>query len=116
MKLLKILVLIFSILNSISSDSQEEANLRKNISLSFRQVNSFNLNDLSFKLFALTSQPIVDSNLTIEFSIYHMKGTEKKDSQSLATCHIADTVANISELGIEPVSFNCEFLKLTLLQ
>ena len=87
----------------------EEANLRKEISLSFRQVNSFNFGELSFKFFAFTSQPILDPNFEIQLLIYLLQGTARFKSPVIATCHIVDIVSKISELGIEPVSFNCQF-------
>ena len=37
-----------------------------------------------------------------------MQDTAKKE-EATATCYIEDIVQVISELGIEPVSFNCEF-------
>ena len=109
MKQLLIIVLLLALASSQTTGSEDEANLRKEISLSFRQVNSFNLGDLSFKFFAFTSQVISDSNFTVLLSIYYLKDLEKNQSPKFATCFIENTVTTISELGIEPVSFNCQF-------
>ena len=49
--------------------SQEEAEERKSLSLSFRQVNTFNLNTFSFKFYGLTTQTInSDSTITFYFN------------------------------------------------
>ena len=91
------------------SSEKEEANLRAQISLSFRQVNSFDLKSLSFKFFAFTSQPILDPNFKMQFLIYYLQGTTRFKSPVLATCHIEDIVSKVSTFGISPVSFNCQF-------
>ena len=49
--------------------SQEEAEERKSLTLSFRQVNTFDLNTFSFKFYGLTTQTInSDSTITFYFN------------------------------------------------
>ena len=90
--------------------SQDEADERKDLSLSFRQVNTFDLNSFSFMFYALTSQTI-NSDATIKFycNFLDESGTVLP-SPVEADCTIEEPVTEIDQsIGVAPASFKCLF-------
>ena len=90
--------------------SQEEAEERKSLSLSFRQVNTFDLNTFSFKFYGLTTQTI-DSDSTITFYFNFLDEMYSiLPSPVEANCTIDQPVTELDEsIGIASASFQCYF-------
>lgn len=87
------------------------ATKRADITLSFRQVSSFDPKTFSFMFFALTTEEI-KSDYSFILMIYLMSGLKKLPDQIKATCTIDKAVEKIEEdLGIAPAAFKCEFPK-----
>ena len=90
--------------------SQDEADERKDLSLSFRQVNTFDLNSFSFMFYALTSQTI-NSDATIKFYFNFLDEYRNAlPSPVEANCTIEEPVTEIDQsIGVAPASFRCLF-------
>ena len=90
--------------------SQEDAEERKSLSLSFRQVNTFDLETFSFKFYGLTSQTI-NSDETISFYFNFLDESNSVLPSSVeANCTIEEPVTEIDEsIGIASASFQCLF-------
>ena len=90
--------------------SQDEAEERKDLSLSFRQVNTLDLNSFSFMFYALTSQTInSDATIKFYFNFLDESGTVLP-SPVEADCTIEEPVTEIDQsIGVAPASFKCLF-------
>ena len=88
--------------------SQEQADARANIFLSFRQVNKFDKVNFKFWFYALTPKIIKDTTFSIKFYIYLLKGFTRAPQPVQVTCPIKNGAnAEESTLGIYPVAFEC---------
>ena len=83
--------------------NEEQAEQRANITLSFRQVNSFNADDFSFTFYALSKELIEQ----IQFYIFFMIGFNRAPSPVLISCAL-----NTPETGDgeQPVLYALSFL------
>jgi len=83
--------------------NEEQAEQRANITLSFRQVNSFNAEDFSFTFYALSKELIEQ----IQFYIFFMIGFNRAPSPVLISCAL-----NTPETGDgeQPVLYALSFL------
>ena len=87
--------------------SEEETEKKLNITLSFRQVNHFDLSTFSFMFFALSRYIIVKETI-IKFYFYFMRGLTMIPKQIEASCSVEDSTSE-SSMGLFPVSFKCLF-------
>ena len=83
--------------------NQDEAEAKKDLSLSFRQANTFDLNSFSFMFYALTSQTInSDATIKLYFNFLDQYDTVLP-SPVEANCTIEEPVTEIDEsIGIAP--------------
>ena len=89
--------------------SLEDAELAANITLSFRQVNSFEIDEegnAQFYLYGLTTEELDKFSFVLE--IYLLISGEKSSETTEIDCSSDETV-EIPELGIAPVLFICTF-------
>ena len=88
--------------------SQEQADARAKISLSFRQVSKFDKVNFKFWFYALTPKIIKETTFSIKFYIYLLKGFTRAPQPVQVTCPIKNGAnAEESTLGIYPVAFEC---------
>ena len=87
--------------------SEEETEKKLNITLSFRQVNHFDLTTFSFMFFALSRSIIVKETI-IKFYFYFMQGLTVMPKQIEASCSVEESISE-SSTGLFPVSFKCLF-------
>ena len=87
--------------------SEEETEKKLNITLSFRQVNHFDLTTFSFMFFALSRSIIVKETI-IKFYFYFMQGLTVMPKQIEASCSVEESISE-SSAGLFPVSFKCLF-------
>ncbi|MEE3440502.1 hypothetical protein, partial [Ruminococcus sp.] len=90
--------------------SQDTAEEKMSLSLSFRQVNTFDLNSFSFMFYALTSQTITsDTTIKFYFNFLDEYGSVLP-SPVEANCTIEEPVTEIDQsIGVAPASFRCLF-------
>ena len=90
--------------------NQETAEEKMSLFLSFRQLNTFDLNSFSFMFYALTTQTI-NSDATIKFYFNFLNEIGSVlPSPVEADCTIEEPVTEIDEsIGIAPASFKCLF-------
>ena len=89
--------------------SLEDAELAANMTLSFRQVNSFEIDkegNAQFYLYGLTTEELVKFSFALE--IYLLINGEKSTETTEINCSNDETI-EIPELGIAPVLFICSF-------
>lgn len=84
---------------------ENEEDVHPDISISFRQVNTFNLELGTFMFFGLTSQPIF-AGFSFEFFINFISG-ELQPTLGKAKCEIGKEIPEIVKY-IMPVYFNCK--------
>ena len=90
--------------------NQETADEKMSLSLSFRQVNTFDLNSFSFMFYALTSQTLTsDTTIKFYFNFLNEYGFVLP-SPVEANCTIEEPVTEIDQsIGVAPASFRCLF-------
>ena len=89
--------------------SLEDAELAANMTLSFRQVNSFEIDkegNAQFYLYGFTTEELVKFSFALE--IYLLINGEKSTETTEINCSNDETI-EIPELGIAPVLFICSF-------
>ena len=84
--------------------TEEQAFKRLNISISFRQVNLFNLSALSFTFYGLTSAKL-ENNYEINFFILLNNGTNYLTTLIETNCTLSTFIEEFS--NITPVTFSC---------
>ena len=84
--------------------TEEQAFKRLNISISFRQVNLFNLSALSFTFYGLTSAKL-ENNYEINFFILLNNGTNYLSTLIETNCTLSTFIEEFS--NITPVTFSC---------
>ena len=89
--------------------SLEDAELAANITLSFRQVNSFEIDEEGngkFNLYGLTTDELDKFSFILE--IYLFINGDKAPEKTEVDCSNSETI-EIPESGISPVAFECSF-------
>ena len=96
-----------------SSDATDETSneIRDEIIILFRQVNTFDLENHKFMFFGLTSHTLL-LGFYFEFDIYFINGELKLPTKGKAKCNIGSIIIEITN-PIMPVYFNCYFDKPT---
>ena len=96
-----------------SSDATDETSneIRDEIIILFRQVNTFDLENHKFMFFGLTSHTLL-LGFYFEFDIYFINGELKLPTKGKAKCNIGSIIKEITN-PIMPVYFNCYFDKPT---
>ena len=99
--------------SDISDIKEGEASneIRDEIIILFRQVNTFDLENHKFMFFGLTSHTLL-LGFYFEFDIYFINGELKLPTTGKAKCNIGSIIKEITN-PIMPVYFNCYFDKPT---
>ena len=90
----------------ISCQSEEDLLKRANITLSFRQVSSFDRDKLTFNFYGLTTKNI-NKEFSIFFMIYLIIGTGKMPTPIEIECTTAEDITITADIPIAMVTYTC---------
>ena len=90
----------------ISCESEEDLLKRANITLSFRQVSSFDFDKLTFNFYGLTTKSI-KKEFSIFFMIYLIVGTGRMPKPIEIECTTGEDITITTDIPIAMVTYTC---------